>query len=508
MNALNVMKQKGQIAIMTAFTVIVLIAAVGIVIDSGQGYIIKAKLNAAVDAAGIAGARAVAQGDTQSIQTANAMAAAQRFFHANYPDGYLGSTPNQNDPKHDPRVTVTFGSPGTEDQGKVFIDVSANAVVPVTFMRVFDYNMISVSALAQVVRKDLDMAFVVDTTDSMASVASQVKVDAKSFLDFFSPTTDRVGLINFAYGVDPDPVCQDPEAPVCVNRPDNDGVQSDRTFEIRKINRGFDRPTMKRHIDNLNYNLGGFTNYSEGLWQARDQLNKITQVNRSSLRVIVFFSDGSPNTFASSFSFQNPTSCSNQPGAIVTGAGASGTPDGLYRYDQQNQIVPGCYPLRWNPPSNKSLTSTALPNWYNAHNVNDQEFPVVTNMPPPWWHISYPPRVVTNATSSTITTWTNVNRAARNLGEFMAAKSRSEGIYVFTLGLGSHLSDPTGPDNEHGDIVLKCMANVPNDPVTGTGGCPRYDANSLQGLYCYAPTTDDLKPCFSRLASEIMRLTR
>lgn len=475
MNALKPVKNhKGSVLVMMAISLVVLIASVGLAIDSGLGYIIKAKLNAAVDAAGIAASRAVSQGDTQAEQIDNATQAAKRFFHANYPDGFLNSTPNPLDTAlHDPVVAVAFCPPfcpsGATDQGKVFIDVSANAVVPVTFMRVMNFNLLSVSAVSQVVRKDLDLAFVVDTTDSMSGVVPQVKSAAKSFLDFLNPTTDRVALIHFAYG----------------------GVVDD---PIRPVNRGFDRTAMQTHIDNLDYNLGGFTNYSEGMWHARNQLNNvITPVNRSSMRVIVFFSDGSPNTFASYFAFQNPASCSNQPGAIATGAGGSGTPHGLYRYDLQNQTVSGCY---WSSITSH-LTTTALPAWYNAHNVNDQEFPVVTATP----------RVVTNSTSST-NIWRNVNRAARNLGESMAAKSRSEGIYVFTLGLGSHLSDGTGPDNENGDIVLKCMANVPNDPATGTGGCPRYDPNSLPGVYCHALTADDLKPCYAKLASEISRLTR
>lgn len=483
MNALKPVKNhKGSVLVMMAISLVVLIGGVGLAIDSGLGYIIKAKLNAAVDAAGIAASRTVSQGDTQTVQIDNATQAAKIFFHANYPNGFLNSTPNPLDTAlHDPVVTVKFGDPGTTDQGKVFIDVSANAVVPVTFMRVMNFNLLSVSAVSQVVRKDLDLAFVVDTSGSLAGVGSAVRAATKSFLDFLNPTTDRVALMHFSHGG----VVDDP-------------FKADQS-------RGFDRATMKTHIGNFNFT--GNTDYAEGLWNARNQLNNvITTANHSSMRVIVFFSDGSPNTFASYFTFRNPASCT-QAGAIATGDGTTvSTPNGLFNLNwQSQQLSGGCWAgnnlIANSTPcssSTSALNCAALPAWYNAHNVNDQEFPVVTASP----------RVVTNDTSSRNIAWRNVNRAARNLGESMAAKSRSEGIYVFTLGLGSLLSSPTGPDSEQGDIVLKCMANVPNDPITGTGGCPRYDPNSRQGVYCHALTTDDLKPCYAKLASEISRLTK
>ncbi len=39
-----------------------------------------------------------------------------------------------------------------------------------TLMRVLGFNFLNVSAAAQTIRKDLDLAFVMDTSGSMASV--------------------------------------------------------------------------------------------------------------------------------------------------------------------------------------------------------------------------------------------------------------------------------------------------------------------------------------------------
>jgi Flp pilus assembly protein TadG len=463
-------RQRGQIVIMTALMLIILIGAVGLALDSGLGYIVKAKLNAAVDAAGIAAARAVVQGNNQAEQEASARQAATNFFNANYPNGYFGSTPTLNP------LGITF------DQGKVTFDVSATAIVPVTFMRVLDFNLLTVGSEAQVVRKDLDLAFVMDTTDSMVAVAPQVKAAAVSFLEHFSQTTDRIALIHFAHGA-------------VVDVP----FKADQS-------RGFDRPAMTAKINAFSFN--GFTNFSEGYWNARDQLNNhIAMARRSSLRVIVFFSDGSPNTFASYFQFKSaPAGCAYDgstpgqyyvTGALQTAAAATGSPDGLWYFDRQTQaLAGGCYrgtSIVGCTAATDCLTAAAIPAWYNPHDrLNENEFPVVTNTP----------RVVTNSTATTAIAYRNVNRASRNLPEAMAKKSRQEGIYVYTLGLGSHVQDLTGPDNEDGETLLKCMANTPD-------ALARCRAPSEPvGTYCWAANEDYLKPCFSKLASEILRLTR
>ncbi|HTD05865.1 MAG TPA: vWA domain-containing protein, partial [Undibacterium sp.] len=283
------------------------------------------------------------------------------------------------------------------------------------------------------------------------------------FLTKFNPVLDRMALIHFSEGA----VVDDP---------------------IRPVLRGFDLASMNTHINALNF--GGNTNSPEGFWNARDQLNSIALVNRSSLRVIVFFSDGAPNTFASVFTFKKPSDCTTA-GSLLSGDASSGSLDGLYRYDQQDSTAAG----KCNAGTNigNKLTSTALPNWYNAHNPTNivalQEFPVVVSTP----------RVVTSAP-----TYANVNRASRNLLEAMAAKARSEGIYVFSLGLGGQLTSPTGPDDEQGDVVLKCIANT----ADALPRCVTAGAGQPVGIYCHAVDQNGLKPCFDKLASAILRITK
>jgi Flp pilus assembly protein TadG len=447
MKPFKVRQQSGQVIMIVAFSLVALIGAVGLAVDSGLGYLVKAKLNAAVDSASIAGARAVSIGADQSAQAASAKQAARDFFNANIPNNYLGSTVVFNDP------VVTF------NQGKVTIDTSATASMPVSLTRVMGFNLLNVAASAETIRKDLDMAFVVDTSGSMSSVASTVRSSAVTFINKFNPTTDRMVLIHFSYGS----VIDDPIFPV---------------------SRGFNRTSMTSHINA--YGFSGLTNSPEGMWNARSQLNSIAQTNRSSLRVIVFFSDGAPNSFASYFTFKTPANCPTAVGTLTTGDGTNSTGplDGLWLMNKQGQQASGnCY----RTDLTSSLTTTGMPTFYNAHNITDNEFAVVTNSP----------RVVTNNPN-----WTNVNRASRNLAESIAEKARAEGIYVFTLGLGSQLQIATGPDSEKGEIILKCMANA----IDALARCR--NTNQPTGIYCFAASVDQLAPCFSRLASEILRISK
>ncbi|NVM75149.1 Flp pilus assembly protein TadG [Duganella sp. SG902] len=453
-------RQRGGITVMVVISLTTLLAVVGLAFSAGLSYMVKAKLNAATDAAGLAAARAISNGKNQTEQIANAKAAAQRFFAANFPPNYLMSTATLND------VNVAFNT------SEVTITVSASATMPTALFGGFSTGPMSPGVLTETKRKDLDMVVVLDTSGSLSGSAANVRSSAKTFLNQFNVERDRVGLLHFSYGA----VVDDP---------------------IRQTARGFDRASM---LDNItSYSFSGSTASPEGMYAARAQINSVptTNNNRSSLRVIVFFSDGAPNSFGTTLKWNNSGDCkdvNNLPraGTIATDDDGSGTPTGLFELDQQSDDMGGSC-----TPSNITTKASALPDWYNAHNQpqsniwNDpaapREFPIVTNSP----------RVVTSDI-----TYRNVNRAARNLVEAMAAKSRDEGIYVFTLGLGAALKSGTGADGEKGEDTLKCMANSTDAPAR----C--FNAAKPVGVYCHAATQADLTPCFSKLASAILRISK
>jgi Flp pilus assembly protein TadG len=442
-------RQRGAVSIMVALSMVLLLAVVGLVLDAGLAYLVKARLNAAVDSAALAGARAVTDGTTQAAQIASAQAAASTFFAANIPSSYMLSKPKLLS------TTVTFTG------GRATIDVSAEAPMPVSLMQVLGFKTMKPVAYAQTIRNDLDMVLVVDTSGSLSSSASAVRASAKSFLNKFNASQDRVSLIHFALGAEVDNA-------------------------INTSTRGFNRTSMSSNIDSFQF--GGGTNSSEGIWNARDQLNAIASGNRSVMRVIVFFSDGVPTAFSSSFTFNTGYNCT-KVGVIDTGY------NGLYATnDSSGTLINGCpalsYAYNYTTRRYDAVSNIRrMPDNYNAH-TDSVAYPLVATTP----------RAVTSDLSNTAQGVVNITNVARNLPEAMAARSRAEGIFVFTLGLGSDLKKTI--DGEVGEDFLKCMANVPDGPSR----C--YKPDQPVGMYCYAATDADLTPCFSRLATAILRITK
>jgi len=449
----NVRRQRGAIAIMVAVTMLVLLAVIGLVVDGGLAYLVKARLNAAVDSAALAGARAVTNGANSAEQAANARAAAQLYFDANIPPTLLSAAPKLT-------TNVTFNA------GTAIIDTSATAPMSVSMMQVLGFTQLTPAASAQTTRRDLDMAFVVDTSGSLSGSAAGVRTAAKTFLNQFNVTQDRVAMIHFASGVEVD----------------------NKISDTSSTGRGFNRASMISNIDAFNF--AGGTSSAEGLYEARAQLNSIAADKRSSMRVIVFFSDGAPTSFFTTLTFNYAADCPNVVGALDS------TGLGMFRTNNSENLahlVTSCNfsnrnsrsPYVWN-------AAKTLPAYYNGRGTTMTEFPIVTNTP----------RVVTNDVSTDGIAQRNIDRASRNLAEAMANKARSEGIIVLTLGMGANLKDVSDYDNETGEDVLKCLANVANGPAR----C--YNPNLPVGMYCYAATTADLTPCFSRLASAILRISK
>lgn len=456
-------RQRGAIAIMVAVSMLVLLAVVGLAIDAGLAYLVKARLNAAVDSAALAGARAVTTGNNQTEQIASARAAAADFFAANIPNNYLLSSPKI------VSTNVTFNG------GQAIIDVTAEAPMPVSIMQVMNFTSLMPVAAAQTIRNDLDMALVVDTSGSLLGSAATVRASAKSFLNKFNVTQDRVALVHFASGAETD-------------------------VAINPTARGFNRTAMTTKISS--YAFTGGTASVEGMWNARDQLNLVPLANRSTMRVIVFFSDGAPTAFGSYLTFINSSDCKDILGRDIPGTlDSQNAVYGLSKMDDSdNNVTPeSCKIYR-----NGAYTARKLPDWYNAHNdartpndTSKREFPIVTNTP----------RVVTADISSTNASDSplyrrNIERASRNLAEAIAGSARDQGIIVFTLGMGAALKTPGAYDSDTGEMVLKCMANAVDAPSR----C--FNPAKPVGMYCYAATDTDLTPCFSRLASAILRITK
>jgi len=499
---------KGQVMVTVGIVLVVLVTLTGLAIDSGRAYSVKAKLNAALDAAGIAAARAVADGDDE------ARAAALTFFNSNYPTDYMESAPVFCPPGGNPTITT---DPNTGDTA---ITVWATADMPTLFMRIIGQDNVDVAANTTATRRAVDLAFVVDNTGSIGSDGPNVRARSIDFVYEFHPNFDRLALIKYAFGT---------EVPV--------KFTSDR---------GFDIDNVESEINAFNFTGG--TNCAEAFWNAKHLLNIVN--NPASLRVIVFFTDGVTNTFASTFYMSdnpsgNPDDLiydTKHSGSIATSEGGQWAA-GFWRHykvqdpNKQGSPVSGDSDIGyyW---TNIKYNIKKLPQYYNPCQIDaivggicidphtedygsvpsqpnncgcidpnqdpytDPDHPNVFNVINP----NHPMRPVTQLTTNftTYELYKKINRASRNLLEEMAQKARQQGIYVYTLGLGGQLDDYMGPvmengQQERGEDLLRNMANEE--------GANTYNPNEPKGIYCHAVTADDLGPCYNRIIEEVIRLT-
>lgn len=447
---------RGLVALMSVIALPFILLVVGLSVDVGRAYIVKSKLFAAVDAASIAAARAVANGEDAG------RAAAQKYFSANFPADFYSATPS-------------FGGANFshDDFGNISIDISATAQVPTIFLPLIGLDSFSPGVSAQSIRRPVDLVLVIDNTTSLrlgsiGDVTQDVIDRSKSFVENFHEGFDRISLVKFAFGA---------EVPV-----------------VFSTTRGHSRSTIKSEIDNFNFGTtfnAQYTNASEGMYRALNELRTVN--NPANLKVIVFFTDGAPNTFASTFDFEDGGS---HVGAIRSSDSSSGTPRGLWRHDLIATTLSGGY-----EGSDIDDHISEMPTYYTTHDSGATEFNILNPA-----HYLRPVSQYDPDSHSANDLYSRVNRVARNLVEDIAEAARGEDIYVFTLGLGSSLTSATGPDSELGEDLLLRMANssaLLDDP----GLSADYDPAQLEGVYCHAIDEEALGPCFDKMLDVIIRLT-
>lgn len=146
--------RKGSTLAMMAAGLIPVIAALGAGIDAGRLYLVKSQLQAGVDAAALAGARAFAVVDNSPAARNNQ---AQSYFYGNFASTYMGISSLE--------LTPNF----TTASGINITTVTARATLPMTFMRIFGFGPRTISAVAkaELQPRPLEVMVVLDDTGSM-----------------------------------------------------------------------------------------------------------------------------------------------------------------------------------------------------------------------------------------------------------------------------------------------------------------------------------------------------
>jgi Flp pilus assembly protein TadG len=239
--------RRGAVLAFVGIIMVVLLGMAGLALDSARGYVARSRLSRAVDAAALAGARALRQGQDTARQRALTLAAANGVSSA------TGAT-----------VSVSFAKNAI---GEDLVNVSANETVPTTFMRVLGEDIMGVQSRAAAAVPPLDLALVLDQSGSLgaANAFDDLQAAAKNFVDKFSEQIDQLSLTSFQVRA-------------------GDHFNLNQPFKL-SINSKINQMVS-----------AGDTNSREGLRYGYNQL-KSANVRPRSVRILVFFTDGRPTAF-------------------------------------------------------------------------------------------------------------------------------------------------------------------------------------------------------------------
>ena len=477
----DILKQDGFALIYMAATLTLLLLFTGLAVDSGRAYVVKAQLSKAVDGAALGAAR--------NINGGNPSGTAAMIFKANFPAGYFG-TSSSTDPTTDLNF---FKSTVDAVNGLNIVTVTATAVLPTTFMKLANFNQVTVTSSGQATRRMVDLSLVLDVSGSIASQWPTVRDAARNFVDSFDAVHDRMSLVLFSNGA--------------------------KVIDAMPAGRGFNKLGIESDIPNTL--PGGSTNMVEGMYRGWDQLRSVPAGTQSGLRIIVLFTDGASNGVPGDFD----------------GSGTAKTlktadfPKVLPDPDGQtwpNPVLGGFYDtgISGNSPASpgSSVTvglwsdTTTLPSPYqwlpatswHTHHVSGgipTTFPLQTAALTVNGVAQNSPtrRGLRNLTAGKYPAdvW-NTNNSARNLLEIISDAARSDNgdykIRIYTIGMGVLVQYLLGTMPEMPEDILKRIANDAKSPDRNLA--------QLEGKYFFAPTAADVAPAFQGIQNQILRLSK
>jgi len=520
----------------------------GLFIDVGVLYSAKARLQAAVDGAALAAARALNLGQDTSTQAASAQQNAVNWFYANFPSGNWATF---NTVMTTANVTVV-NSPSNANLRQVTVTASTN--VPTWFMKMLGFSYTALTVSGQASRKDLVAMLVLDRSGSMCSINGATAVQpcykstanspcaamitaAKNFTGAFAEGRDQIGLLTFSDGF---------------------YLESKPTTNFQTL-LGYSNSSGSGTgtIDKISCNGG--TGTAGAISLAYNELYKIAEPG--AMNLIVLETDGLPNTLVYNFYPSTPA-----PGALSTtsncvdGNNLTYKNGGWKTLSSARQWISGI-PMNTNgtgymanvpagaiggfytsdPAQGSSITVLFNPgqtgdsgsnNSVYLPNANGCKFDGTTTTTYSDFNWLPSQDVFGNQVnpsnaylSLTLTSgyndlvgnasmdWPHTHAAALNATDNAAYNARTNAtlpVYFFAIGLGGNDGNPPDP------ILLQRMANDAsadqfNNPAaypacSTVTSCITYP-NQPQGQFIYSPNTAQLGQAFLAISSQILRLS-
>jgi Flp pilus assembly protein TadG len=458
-----VRRRRGFALLVLAATIIPIFACVGLAIDTSILYVLKSKLSAAVDAGSLAGARALSRGINDTAQRTRAQEVATSYVRANFVSGYMmsaGLTIDQ------PQVDISISNQRS-------VTVTASVRSPTFFMRVLTGSQPLIRAAATAIRRDVNIMLVLDRSKSMNDSGScdDMRSAASGFVSKFAPGRDNVGLETFATST-------------VVEFPIGDDFATAST-------------TLNTRISRISCASGG-TSSADALSRAYWELAGLNQP--ASLNAIVFFTDGQPTAVNANIPITAGGPCPASARPTLPGVWTlGGTPWGIL--NSQNGLSPIADDNRATPnsagcgftPTDFTDTSdyTYIPNTDVWGNGLDTGFMTGISRS----SIAGGSRIRKDVAANVVPAATNAaDDAGRRIRVGAAMNGRAlPNVVIFGIGLG----------NASSPASHTFMLRVTNDSQS-----PLYTPDQREGLYVFAPSAADLHDAFTRLASEILRLSQ
>lgn len=257
---------RGAVLALVAVSMVVLLGIGGLALDSARGYLTKARLARAVDAAVLAGARSLRLGED---------VARQRAIDIAVLNGANGDD-----------LDVIFG---VNAEGEQTVRVDAHLVMPTTLMRVLGVETMDVNSAAIAAVPPVDLVLVLDQSGSLktADAFDDLQDAARLFVDYFDDGFDQLGLVSF-------------------------NLRATERFSMA----GAFSATIKYEIDQMT--AFSYTNVGEGLRLAQEQITG-PAVRQRSAKVVVFFTDGRPTAFRGDLNGQDRILAIPQTGSNIAG---------------------------------------------------------------------------------------------------------------------------------------------------------------------------------------------
>jgi hypothetical protein len=374
--------------------------------------------------------------------------------------------------------------------------------LPTTFMRIANFNDVTVTSMGEAQRRMVDLSLVLDVSGSIGSRWPAVRDATREFINAFDAGADRMALITYGNGA--------------------------RVVVPMQATRGFDKAGMMAAVPNAL--PGGWTPMGEGLYRGWDEVRWVANGTQSGLRVIVLFTDGSANgvpgdwdgtgtsksVSTSDFPQRSPDPdniTTNNPGIqglydAQTGAQSPTlTKCGTnYMDGSVDRVGTACPPsgsftaMSWLPLASLHThrrsggIPTSFPFQTGGLNVNGASQSSVRGL------MDY------NAGNGRYPAHArNIRNAATNLVEIIADAARSDAsgdypIRIYTIGMGNLVQLLLGSVPESSESVLMRIANDKRSPD--------YNSAQREGKYYFAQTEADVGPAFQALQGQIIRLSK